>query len=61
MAGYRNSNVFIRNALHVPLAPEAVRDCMRALFELLQAAEPIEQIIQRPEAGSWTAAPSALS
>lgn len=25
-----------------------------------QAAEPIERITQRPEAGSWTALPSAL-
>jgi hypothetical protein len=39
LAGYRNNNVFIRNALHVPLAPEAVRDCMPALFDLLQAEE----------------------
>jgi Fic family protein len=37
LAGYRNSQVFIRNALHVPPAPEAVRDCMPALFDLLQA------------------------
>jgi Fic family protein len=35
LAGYRNNQVFIRNALHVPPAPEAVRDCMPALMELL--------------------------
>lgn len=35
LAGYRNSQVFIRNALHVPPAPEAVRDCMPALMELI--------------------------
>ncbi|CAN7588424.1 MULTISPECIES: Fic family protein [unclassified Variovorax] len=36
LAGYRNSQVFIRNALHVPPGPDAVRDCMPALMELLQ-------------------------
>jgi Fic/DOC family len=35
LAGYRNNPVFIRNALHVPPAPEGVRDCMPALMELL--------------------------
>ncbi|WP_144152880.1 Fic family protein [Paraburkholderia sp. BCC1885] len=35
LAGYRNSQVFIRNALHVPLSAEAVRQCMPTLFELL--------------------------
>lgn len=35
LAGYRNNQVFIRNALHVPPAPEAVRDCMPALMALL--------------------------
>lgn len=35
LAGYRNSQVFIRNALHVPPAPEAVRDCMPVLMELI--------------------------
>ena len=28
LAGYRNDQVFIRGALHVPLSKEAVRDCM---------------------------------
>ncbi len=41
LAGYRNDQVFIRGALHVPLSKEAVRDCMPVLFELLEAeAEP---------------------
>ena len=35
LAGYRNSQVYIRNAQHVPLAPQAVRDCMPALFDLI--------------------------
>ncbi len=35
LAGYRNSQVFIRNAQHVPIAPQAVRDCMPALFDLI--------------------------
>lgn len=39
LAGYRGHQVFIRNALHVPLAPEAVRDCMPALFDLLVTEE----------------------
>jgi hypothetical protein len=37
LAGYRNDQVFIRGALHVPLSKEAVRDCMPILFELLEA------------------------
>ena len=41
LAGYRNDQVFIRGALHVPLSKEAVRDCMPVLFELLETeAEP---------------------
>jgi hypothetical protein len=37
LAGYRNDQVFIRGARHVPLPKEAVRDCMPVLFELLDA------------------------
>ena len=36
LAGYRNDQVFISNAQHVPPAKEAVRDCMPVLFELLE-------------------------
>ena len=39
LAGWRNDQVFIRGALHVPLSREAVRDCMPVFFELL-ASEP---------------------
>jgi len=42
LAGYRNDQVFITNALHVPVSKEAVRDCMAVLFELLE---------QEPHAG----------
>ena len=42
LAGYRNDQVFITNALHVPVSKEAVRDCMPVLFELLE---------QEPHAG----------
>lgn len=35
LAGYRNGPVFIRRSMHVPPSPEAVRDAMPALFELL--------------------------
>jgi hypothetical protein len=37
LAGYRNGQVSIRRSMHVPPPHEAVRDCMPALFELLQA------------------------
>ncbi len=41
LAGYRNDQVYIRGARHVPPSKEAVRDCMPVLFELLEAeAEP---------------------
>jgi Fic/DOC family len=41
LAGYRNSPVYIRKSVHVPLNCEAVRDTMPALFDLLRAeAEP---------------------
>lgn len=39
LAGWRNDQVFIRGALHVPLSKEAVRECMPVFFELL-ADEP---------------------
>lgn len=39
LAGWRNDQVFIRGALHVPLSKEAVRECMPVFFALL-AAEP---------------------
>lgn len=35
LAGYRNGQVFIRGALHVPLSKEAVRETMPVLFDLL--------------------------
>lgn len=39
LAGWRNDQVFIRGALHVPLSKESVRECMPVFFELL-ADEP---------------------
>jgi Fic family protein len=39
LAGYRNHQVYIRGSMHTPLNPDAVRDAMPVLFELL-AAEP---------------------
>ena len=36
LAGYRNDQVFIRGAQHVPPSKEAVRECMPVLFELLE-------------------------
>ncbi len=41
LAGYRNTQVYISQSKHIPLNPEAVRDTMPLLFELL---------IQEPEA-----------
>lgn len=34
LAGWRNDQVFIRGAHHVPLSKEAVRECMPIFFEL---------------------------
>jgi hypothetical protein len=36
LAGWRNDQVFIKGARHVPLSREAVRDCMPVLFQLLE-------------------------
>ena len=36
LAGYRNGQVYIRKSMHVPVNPEAVRDAMPALFDLLR-------------------------
>lgn len=39
LAGYRSDRVFIRNSMHVPLPPQAVRDAMPVFFELLETEE----------------------
>jgi len=36
LAGYRNIPVYIRRSMHVPPPPEAVRDALPVLFELLE-------------------------
>jgi Fic family protein len=36
LAGYRNSQVYIRKSMHVPPNRDAVRDAMPALFDLLR-------------------------
>jgi hypothetical protein len=36
LAGYRNSQVYIKGSMHTPLNPEAVRDAIPALFELIR-------------------------
>ena len=36
LAGYRNDSVFLRGSRHVPPRPEAVRDAMPVLFDLLE-------------------------
>ena len=35
LAGYRNGQVYIRHSMHTPPKPEAVRDLMPALFDLI--------------------------
>lgn len=39
LAGYRNDQVFIRGARHVPPSKQAARECMPVLFELLEAEQ----------------------
>jgi fido (protein-threonine AMPylation protein) len=39
LAGYRNGQVYIRQSMHVPLNPDAVRDAMPAFFESLAEEE----------------------
>lgn len=39
LAGYRNNPVYIKGSMHTPLNPEAVRDAIPALFELLRGEE----------------------
>jgi hypothetical protein len=36
LAGYRNDPVYIRQSMHVPLNPDAVRDAIPAFFDLLK-------------------------
>jgi hypothetical protein len=46
LAGYRNSQVYIRKSLHVPLNREAVRDTMPAFFDLLrEEAHPAVRVV----------------
>jgi hypothetical protein len=37
LAGYRSSQVYIRGSMHTPLNPDAVRDAMPVLFDLLKS------------------------
>lgn len=46
LAGYRNCQVFIRRSMHVPPAPEGVRDAMPTFFELLRGEqEPAVRVV----------------
>ena len=46
LAGYRNGPVYIRRSKHVPPPREAVRDCMPALFDLLEhEPEPAVRVV----------------
>ena len=46
LAGYRGGPVYIRRSMDVPPPREAVRDCMPALFDLLDAeAEPSVRVV----------------
>lgn len=37
LAGYRSSQVYIRGSMHAPLNPDALRDAMPVLFDLLKS------------------------
>ena len=39
LAGYRNIQVYIKGSMHTPFSPEAVREAIPALFELLRYEE----------------------
>jgi hypothetical protein len=46
LAGYRNGPVFIRRSMHTPPRPEAVRELMPTLFELLELEdEPAVRVV----------------
>lgn len=46
LAGYRNGPVYIRGSRHAPLNPNAVRDAMAVLFELLaEEPEPAVRVV----------------
>lgn len=46
LAGYRSGPVYIRRSMHVPPPREAVRDCMPALFDLLEVeTEPAVRVV----------------
>ena len=46
LAGYRSGPVHIRRSMHVPPPRETVRDCMPALFDLLEGeAEPSVRVV----------------
>jgi Fic family protein len=46
LAGYRNSQVYIRKSMHVPLNSDAVRDAMPVFFELLREdAHPAVRVV----------------
>jgi hypothetical protein len=46
LAGYRNSPVYIRNSMHVPLPSHAVPDAMQVFFEMLEnEAHPAVRVV----------------
>lgn len=46
LAGYRNGQVYIRHAKHVPMPPEGVGDAMSTFFELLtEEPEPAVRVV----------------
>jgi Fic family protein len=46
LAGYRNSQVYIRNSSHIPMKPEALRDVIPEFFELLiNEKEPAVRVV----------------
>lgn len=46
LSGYRNAQVYIRNSMHVPMNPDAVRDTLPVLFDLLrEEQEPAVRVV----------------
>ncbi len=45
LAGYRSGDVFIRRSMHVPQKPDAVRDAMPALMDMLREKEAAVRVV----------------
>ncbi|WP_319504951.1 hypothetical protein [Bacteroides graminisolvens] len=48
VVGYRSHQVYIRNSMHTPLNPDALRDAMSTLFSLLKEEVNIWRLSKKP-------------